>query len=680
LIDADGSGAPGLEQAAGAALAGMWERFKDVFSDQVSVIEDATLAVLTDGLDPELRDRALREAHKLAGSLGTFGMPRGSEIGRELELWFSTVSEAGPAETLRLSDAVLALHQCLDAGPVGAPVTPAPSGCDDPYLLVLLVHDDPILAAGLRREASLRALDVVVVDGLASAKDVLRARRPEAALVDLAESGETQAFGLMGELAGLEPPVPVVVLTSADTFTDRVEAARLGGRGFLQRPISPGAILVAVGEVVDQAQAGQATVLAVDDDPALLAALRALLASGGRRIVTLDEPLRFWEILKETSPDLVVLDVDMPQVSGVEMCQVMRADPEWSHLPVVFLSARTDAATVQSIFAAGADDYVSKPLLGPELTTRIANRLERSGLLRRMAEIDLLTGVANQQTSAKALERMLRTGAGFGRTVTLGMVDVDRMKSVNDRLGYGAGDDVLARLGQLLQRRFSGDDVVGRLAGQEFCIGMLGMTRGDGVERLAEGLEEFRRDGLSDGPGGAGGLSFTAGVAQYPDDGLDLRSLYRAAAAAVGVAKQAGGDRVVPVGWSADDPSTTDVVLVEDDDALAEVLLHGLTTRAYRSVRFDDGQDAVNALEGPNPQVSARVVVLDWGLPSLDGLRVLRRLADGGVLGRTRVVMLTARDSESEVLQALDLGAFDHVAKPFSVPILMKRIHRAMEW
>ncbi len=70
MSDADSSGATGMEQAASAALAGLWERFKGPFSEQVSVLEDAALAVLTDGLGPELRDRALREAHKLAGSLG----------------------------------------------------------------------------------------------------------------------------------------------------------------------------------------------------------------------------------------------------------------------------------------------------------------------------------------------------------------------------------------------------------------------------------------------------------------------------------------------------------------------------------------------------------------------------------------------------------------------------------
>jgi DNA-binding response OmpR family regulator len=73
------------------------------------------------------------------------------------------------------------------------------------------------------------------------------------------------------------------------------------------------------------------------------------------------------------------------------------------------------------------------------------------------------------------------------------------------------------------------------------------------------------------------------------------------------------------------------------------------------------------------------VIVLDWDLPGLDGLRVLRSLADDGVLQRSRVIMLTARVSEQEVLLALNAGAVDHVSKPFSVPVLMQRVRRAME-
>ena len=118
--------------------------------------------------------------------------------------------------------------------------------------------------------------------------------------------------------------------------------------------------------------------------------------------------------------------------------------------------------------------------------------------------------------------------------------------------------------------------------------------------------------------------------------------------------------------------------MVEHDSALASQLIQSLETRGHRTRRLEDGKEAVAALAGASPDISADLIVLDVDLPDLDGLSVLRRLAHDGVLTRTRVIMLTAWARDSEVLEALDLGAFDHVAKPVSVPVLMQRVRRAL--
>jgi DNA-binding response OmpR family regulator len=122
------------------------------------------------------------------------------------------------------------------------------------------------------------------------------------------------------------------------------------------------------------------------------------------------------------------------------------------------------------------------------------------------------------------------------------------------------------------------------------------------------------------------------------------------------------------------------IVLVEDDESLAQILLHAFETRGYHHVWLRDGDEAVNSLAGAHPRLRARVVLLDVDLPRLDGLTVLRRLAHDGLLQRTRVIILTFRTDEKEVLEALELGAFDHVTKPFSLPVLMQRIRRTFQW
>ncbi len=107
--------------------------------------------------------------------------------------------------------------------------------------------------------------------------------------------------------------------------------------------------------------------------------------------------------------------------------------------------------------------------------------------------------------------------------------------------------------------------------------------------------------------------------------------------------------------------------------------MQALETRGYQARWLRDGAEAAAALTGAGKELHAAVVLLDVHLPGLDGVSVLTRLHEDGATRRTRVVMLTARSSEEEVLKTLELGAFDHVAKPFSVPVLMQKIRRALE-
>lgn len=292
-------------------------------------------------------------------------------------------------------------------------------------------------------------------------------------------------------------------------------------------------------------------VMAVDDDPQVLAAIRSLLRPPRFSLTTLDDPLGFWEALEEVSPDLLILDVDMPYVSGVELCRVVRNDPRWIRLPVLFLTGHTDSDTVHRVFAVGADDYVSKPIVGPELLTRIVNRLERTQLHRRMADTDPLTGVANRRKFSEVLSRFLRMADRFSQPLSLALLDLDHFKQINDLHGHAVGDAVLRRLGEILLRSFRSEDVVARWGGEEFVVGMYGVARADGVSRLASVLETLRQEEFSGPDHSRFRVTFSAGVAQYPEDGADLPDLSRAADGALYQAKVAGRNRVLPVGWSA---------------------------------------------------------------------------------------------------------------------------------
>ncbi len=336
---------------------------------------------------------------------------------------------------------------------------------------------------------------------------------PEVVLLDLTFSpdGMTDAYDLLTELTSATRPIPVLVLTGSGAFTDRVEAARRGGRAFLPKSLSPSEVLDAATQFLARERLRRTRVLIVNDDLAVLAAMRALLEQHEIEVSTLAEPLRFWDTLEEVAPELLILDVDMLSVNGPELCRVVRNDPRWSQIAVIFVTMHKDPTTIEEVFRAGADDYLAKPIVGTELITRVSNRLDRIRLHRMQADTDSLTGLASRAKSSEGLAQLLSLADRFAQPVSVGMLDLDRFKQVNDTHGHAAGDAVLRALGERLRRDFRGDDVVGRWGGEEFVIGMYGMTREDGIKRLSDTLERFCEEEFAAGRD-TFTVSFSAGV------------------------------------------------------------------------------------------------------------------------------------------------------------------------
>jgi DNA-binding response OmpR family regulator/HPt (histidine-containing phosphotransfer) domain-containing protein len=128
--------------------------------------------------------------------------------------------------------------------------------------------------------------------------------------------------------------------------------------------------------------------LIVDDDAQLLNVVQAMLQPWGFQIALLSDPQQFWGTLASANPDLLMLDIEMPEVNGINLCQKIRNDSHWGDLPILMISANSDDETIQQVFMAGADDYVSKPIRAAELVARVIRRLEHATVLKKLRGLE----------------------------------------------------------------------------------------------------------------------------------------------------------------------------------------------------------------------------------------------------------------------------------------------------
>ena len=431
----------------------------------------------------------------------------------------------------------------------------------------------------------------------------------------------------------------------------------------------------------DESQLEGRRILVVDDEPMVSRGLSSLLARRGLAVTAVNDPLRFWSALEEAKPNLILLDLEMPKISGTELCRVVRSDRRWSELPVIFLSGHTDQASVQRMFAAGADDYVGKPFVPAELMMRIESRLTGVKARRAPVETDPLTGVATAMKATELIDRFLRLARRKSDPYSVAVLQVDGFASLAGTFGRAVSDAVLRGIGQLLPKMFRAEDVPGWWGGADFTIGMYGSSKEHAAIKLGQVCTKIAELNFLAADGRRVHVSCTAGVAQYQVDGDGIPALREEASKALEQARSAGGSTRVGIsGVKAIGAMTrrVDVAIVDDDTALVSLLQHAMESRSMRVASYADGETAVAALTGAAPEVQAAVILLGVDLPALNGLDVLRRLKAGEVTRSSSVVMLTSRTGERDVLTALELGAADHIAKPFSVPVLMHKVRTVL--
>jgi diguanylate cyclase (GGDEF)-like protein len=231
-----------------------------------------------------------------------------------------------------------------------------------------------------------------------------------------------------------------------------------------------------------------ASLLLVDDDPsAILVMSRILGQYADQRFATSGEvALR---LARESPPDLILLDSEMPGLGGFQVCEALKAEPALADIPVIFVTSHKETSFELAGFALGAVDFITKPVVAPLVLARVQTQLNVKRVtdqLRSYSTTDALTGVANRRQFDESLQReWLRAWRGSGPLALL-MIDVDHFKLYNDHLGHQAGDECLRDLARMIQGcGLRPSDLLARYGGEEFAL-LLPQTPPSGAEHVAQ--------------------------------------------------------------------------------------------------------------------------------------------------------------------------------------------------
>lgn len=662
--------------AALAALAALRERFLASTENTLTAFRGFARQLALSPAAPAVVEGLRRELHRVHGTAGTYGFTEASRLAARMEEQAVRWAAAPDLDVERRAVIVEHFVEALAAAfvPEAAPPTPPPDagaagvGAGPPATAprapaappppagapslhaagrrrrFVLVGIDGELSHAVRAEAVLHAFTCVTLDPAGCTADALRTLAPH---VLVADGPHAAAAAAACAVAG----VPVIVLGAPAGVVATSDAALL--------PAGAGAaeLLAAAERLAARASWAGATVLVVDDDPAVLAVVRAVVEGSGVHVRTLDDPSAIRAVLVGAPPSLLLMDVDMGGENGVAITRELRAIPAYATLPIMLFSARSDPAVRQAAYDAGADEFLPKPIVVDELRARVSDRLERQRLQRLSDGLHPGTGLPLPPRAAREAGARVSAARLAGQSYTLAVIRPDGAEPAGP-----AAAAWLRECERVAAHLTAGGATVGYHDGAALLVVMeTGAVAAVATLRAALAA----RDGAAP--------AWRAGAVSGIDaPAADLAALRRWAVEAVAAADATGDGAVAQ--WRGElSAEAPDVIVVEPDPSLSKLVQYALRANGFSFRTFESGPAALAALLSMPVSGRRPVVLLDVDLPGLDGHSLHERLR-GERPGVFTVVFTTVHGGEAEQVRALKGGAVDYIVKPLSVRVLMVKV------
>jgi diguanylate cyclase (GGDEF)-like protein len=498
---------------------------------------------------PAERQSLLHQTHNLAGSANTFGYHSIGDLARRLDLRLRELIADGVSGAViagDLGDAARDLERLAKMAPdqqsdlLTTPILPIPAA----EKVVWVVDDDETLAEEIVRRLAGYGYQAKAYANRDQVESALKSQRPAAMLIDqdlgAGMQGGPEVARSVRTITG--EGLPLVFFSVHESWPARLSALRAGSSAYLSKPLDFPQLVEVLDRLTGQREAQPYKILVLDDVEELAQHHAMVLRAAGMEAHVFFDPFAALENLPELKPDLVLTDLYMPTMSGVEFAGVVRQKALYDALPIIFLSHEVNVGDQLAALRVGGDEFLIKPIRADHLIAAVSIRAARFRTLNALMSIDALTGLLSPISTRLRLEEMLPLALRRHAPLCFVMIDVDHFKQVNDRFGHPAGDRVLRMLARLLKQCVRQSDIVGRFGGEEFAL-VLPDTAMDDAARLVDSIR-LRFASLSQQHGAeVFHVTFSAGLSCSTKHALMPR-LIEAADQALYLAKASGRDCV----------------------------------------------------------------------------------------------------------------------------------------
>jgi diguanylate cyclase (GGDEF)-like protein len=406
---------------------------------------------------------------------------------------------------------------------------------------ILIIEEDQLELAALARLVEEHGMGVKSARSAFGAYAELRKSMPAGVILEI-PLPDGDAYEFVEKLRTMKDGenLAVIIVSKHAGFLDKVRSIHCGADAHYEKPFDVKTMFRRVRYLLDKNKQEPPRILSVEDDPDQAAFIRAFLDSAGYQVRTCTDPKQFEAALSAFQPDLVLLDVMLPGMTGYELARYLRQTERYVTLPIIFLTTQGHLEARIEAAKSGVDEHLVKPVAPALLLSVVSAKLERARFLKTLLHKDGLTNLLNYSAFMEQAQTVVAHQKRHAGSVGMLILDLDYFRSINERHGFTGGDKVLVTLSLLVRKRLRQSDIIGRVGGDEIAIVAEGLDEQEAIHLASRLLADFSATAHSTTSHAGFYATASSGIAMLDAKTMDAESWIGLAYESLAKAKSAG--------------------------------------------------------------------------------------------------------------------------------------------